>query len=77
MKIEVYNHGELDGIAHEDTNEYEKAKNKSFFELITKMPMNFIIVERFLLNREHVTDLKDVKHNGKTNKDGLEFKIKP
>lgn len=33
MRILVYENGELDGIAHKETNEYVKAKEHSFLNV--------------------------------------------
>ena len=44
MRIIVYKDGELDGIAYKDTNEYVKAKEHSFFERLTNIPANYLII---------------------------------
>lgn len=52
MRILVYKDGELDGIAYKETNEYVKAKEHSFFERLTNIPVNYLIIEKFILFRE-------------------------
>lgn len=38
MRILVYKDGELDGIAYQETNEYVKAKEPSFFN-VSQIPL--------------------------------------
>ena len=57
MRILVYKDGELDGIAYKETNEYVKAKEHSFFERLTNIPVNYLIIEKFILFRECITSL--------------------
>lgn len=73
--IKVYDDGVLDGIAYEKSNRYVKARDESFFDMISRMPMNYIIMKRYLLSREEVSRFEDMQYNGRTNMDDLEFKV--
>ena len=65
MRILVYKDGELDGSAYKDTNEYVKAKEHSFFERLTNIPVSYLILEKFILFRERITSLDQMKYDGR------------
>lgn len=69
MRILVYKDGELDGIAYQETNEYVKAKEPSFFERLTNTPVNCLIIEKFILFRERIT----MKYDGRACEDTYRF----
>ena len=73
MRILVYKDGELDGIAYKDTNEYVKAKEHSFFERLTNIPANYLIIEKFILFRERITSLDQMKYDGRACGDTYRF----
>ena len=65
MRILVYKDGELDGIAYKETKEYVKEKEHSFFERLTNIPVNYLIIEKFILFRESITSLDQMKYDGR------------
>lgn len=73
MRILVYKDGELDGIAYKETNEYVKAKEHSFFERLTNIPVNYLIIEKFILFRERITSLDQMKYDGRACGDTYRF----
>ena len=73
MRILVYKDGELDGIAYKETNEYVKAKEHSFFERLTNIPVNYLIIEKFILFRECITSLDQMKYDGRACGDTYRF----
>lgn len=73
MRILVYKDGELDGSAYQETNEYVKAKEPSFFERLTNIPVNYLIIEKFILFRERITSLDQIKYDGRACGDTYRF----
>lgn len=75
MRILVYKDGELDGITYQETNEYVKAKEHSFFERLTNTPVKYLIIEKFILFRERITSLDQMKYDGRACGDMYRFII--
>lgn len=73
MRILVYKDGELDGSAYQETNEYVKAKEPSFFERLTNIPVNYLIIEKFILFRERITSLDQMKYDDRACGDTYRF----
>ena len=73
MRILVYKDGELDEITYKGTNEYVKAKEHSFFEHLTNVPVNYLIIEKFMLFRERITSLDQMKYDGRACGDTYRF----
>ena len=75
MRILVCKDGELDGSAYQETNEYVKAKEPSFFERLTNTPVNCLIIEKFILFRERITSLDQMKYDGRACGDMYRFVV--
>ena len=75
MRILVYKDGELDGIAYKETNEYVKAKEHSFFDYLTNIPVNYLIIEKFILFRERITSLDQMKYDSSACGDMYRFVV--
>lgn len=52
-----------------------KQKNILFFERLTNIPVNYLIIEKFILFRERITSLDQMKYDGRACGDTYRFVV--